>query len=113
MLSTPPCCVRWPFAKPARGHPWIPFSGNQAQGARGRAVRMPRKMTGPAARLVADSRYAGGSVSVLPRTRRRSICDSRNPSSPAVTAGQPPRVKLHGSCTRQAAIESAAYLLPM
>ena len=28
-------------------------------------------------------RYAGGSAGVLPRTRRRSICDSRNPSRPA------------------------------
>ena len=37
------------------------------------------------------SRYAGGSVGVLPRTRRRSICDSRNLSSPSVAAGQPPR----------------------
>ncbi len=40
---------------------------------------------------VSGSRYAGGSVGVLPRTRRRSICDSRNPSSPSATAGQPPR----------------------
>ena len=50
---------------------------------------------------VSGSRYAGGSVSVLPRTRRRSICASRNPSSPSVTAGQPPRSKVQGSCTRQ------------
>jgi hypothetical protein len=32
-----------------------------------------------------------------PRTRRRSICASRNPSSPPVTAGQPPR----SSCMAQ------------
>jgi hypothetical protein len=37
----------------------------------------------------------------LPRTRRRIIGDSRNLSSPAVTAGQPPRVKVPGSWTRK------------
>ena len=42
---------------------------------------------------VADSRYAGGSAGVLPRTRRSRVCDSRNlmRSSPSVTAGQPAR----------------------
>ena len=40
-------------------------------------------------------------VGVLPRTRRRRICDSRNLSSPSVAAGQPLSVKLHGSCTRE------------
>jgi hypothetical protein len=36
-----------------------------------------------------------------PEPRRRRICDSRNPSRPPVTAGQPALVKLHGSCTRE------------
>ena len=40
-------------------------------------------------------------MGVLPRTRRRRICDSRNLSSPSVAAGQPLSVKLHGSCTRE------------
>ena len=59
---------------------------------------------GPARRLVRSgcgSRYAGGSACVLPRTRRRRICDSRNPSSPSVTAGQLLWVEVNGSCTRE------------
>jgi hypothetical protein len=64
----------------------------------GRALPMPRPIPRSG---VADSRYADGRVSVLPRTRRRRICNSRNPSSPSVTAGQPPRVKPRRSCTRQ------------
>ena len=35
------------------------------------------------------------------RTRRRRVFDSRNLSSPSVTAGQPLRLKLPGSCTRE------------
>src|ERR1019366_3667542 len=40
---------------------------------------------------VADSRYAGGSAGVFPRTRRTGAYASRNLSSPSVTAGQPAR----------------------
>ena len=85
-----------PSPDPPGGHPPEPRSGGR-----------PRPGAEPGARLsdhrdwVADSRYAGGSAGVLPRTRRRRICDSRNLSSPSVTAGQPPSVKLRGSCTRE------------
>ena len=39
----------------------------------------------------AGCRDAGGSTAVIPRTRRRSIRDPRNPSGPSPIAGQPPR----------------------
>ena len=54
--------------------------------------RLPqRRVTFPAVGMRVEVR------GVLPRTRRRSICDSRNPPRPSGTAS----VKLHGSCTRE------------
>jgi len=54
-------------------------------------------------RHVDAAQHAGANVGALPRTRRRSICDSRNPSRPSVAApiGATASVKLRGSCTRE------------
>ena len=53
--------------------------------------RAPSRDTPPLTRPCATwmQANAGGNVGVLPRTCRRSICDSRNPSRPSVTVGQP------------------------
>ena len=53
--------------------------------------RLPKLTVQALVRSGFRSRYAGGSVGVLPRTRRRRICDSRNLSRPSVAAGQPHR----------------------
>ena len=53
--------------------------------------RVPKLTVQALVRSGFRSWYAGGSVGVLPRTRRRRICDSRNLSRPSVAAGQPHR----------------------
>jgi hypothetical protein len=54
--------------------------------ARYLATRHPAKL---AVRDVDAGQHARRKCRCSPRTRRKSICDSRNPSRPSVTAGQP------------------------